>query len=585
MNDWIICSCCGNDREITELWLAKIEEKYGTVDVRGLLPKLRCTVCNHKESVLKSDIFSAIFIITWLHSVKKKSSSLYTLAAYASAGADTVGQASRQGIKKISDTLHQATRAEKLIEANVGAAIGVAGKAVATESRWMVGMAKMGRALVGIASNELKNAVDRQSEKLHADGKSTAARSLKVTGDIVVNVGTVAGKLIFGAVELTYQAVALAGDKTAEKATLIGGMAAGVVTGTATTLGGVADSLIVTEDEIHAVQRQIETARFDYATQRETYQMSLAEKFNNRKARLLEQFTISGLVLGEILAGKYVPSDVKNAYEAAFPHESLIIGFREKVASLDSGDELNGLVSAVKGKLFEMKYVGELNDGGLPDGWHAQLADSATQPGWDLQIINDHGVLQELISAKATDHMGYVTDALERYPDIDIVTTSEVYAALAGTPEGAHLIDGGINNVEMTGAVSSAAAGHSAGLESTLVSALALGPAAYKHFVNSDQSMAQKTKGFSAHIGATKTAAFAGKSAMLLVPYWPVAFLAAAGVSIVARVGNNKREQLSRLEALRDQILDATLALKSKQQRLQIGLNHAGTSGQVAAKT
>ena len=57
------------------------------------------------------------------------------------------------------------------------------------------------------------------------------------------------------------------------------------------------------------------------------------------------------------------------------------------------------------------------------------LAESATQPGWDLQIINSDGSIAQELQLKATESLSYVKEALERYPDIDVLTTDEVLNA------------------------------------------------------------------------------------------------------------------------------------------------------------
>ena len=108
-----------------------------------------------------------------------------------------------------------------------------------------------------------------------------------------------------------------------------------------------------------------------------------------------------------------------------------------------------GLVNGVKGKLFEQKYVDYLNGGNLPDGYVASLAGSATQPGWDIQILGPNNELASVLQAKATDSVSYVTDAIARYPSIDVVTTEEVYShlVLSGVSEG--IANGAISNAEL----------------------------------------------------------------------------------------------------------------------------------------
>ena len=74
-----------------------------------------------------------------------------------------------------------------------------------------------------------------------------------------------------------------------------------------------------------------------------------------------------GLATGSILSrlmGRYVPSDVQQAYEMAYPQKAAAMDFKEAVNDLDE-DQLDGFISGVKGKLFEIKYTDYLNDGRL----------------------------------------------------------------------------------------------------------------------------------------------------------------------------------------------------------------------------
>ena len=93
---------------------------------------------------------------------------------------------------------------------------------------------------------------------------------------------------------------------------------------------------------------------------------------------------------------------------------------------------LQGAVNTAKGKYFEYLVVEKLNQGEqvgpllLQPGQSALLAESMTKPGWDLRIIDEHGAALEYLQLKATDSVGYIRTALERYPDIEILATGEV---------------------------------------------------------------------------------------------------------------------------------------------------------------
>ena len=107
----------------------------------------------------------------------------------------------------------------------------------------------------------------------------------------------------------------------------------------------------------------------------------------------------------------------------------------ERVGSY-SDQEWMGIVNSAKGKYFEYLVVDDLNSGGtvgdltLPDGYRAELAESMTQPGWDMRIVDAHGDTAQLLQLKATESVGYIQQTLDRYPDISILTTHEVASGL-----------------------------------------------------------------------------------------------------------------------------------------------------------
>jgi hypothetical protein len=124
------------------------------------------------------------------------------------------------------------------------------------------------------------------------------------------------------------------------------------------------------------------------------------------------------------------------AFRLAYPHLEL--------ASLSqmNPEQLQGVVSGWKGKLFEVLVRDRLNDGQwvgdlhLLHGQHAQLAHSAIQPGWDVKIIDPNGHIESVLQMKATQSLAYAKSALEHYPNIDVVTTHEAVS------HGGHAISG-----------------------------------------------------------------------------------------------------------------------------------------------
>lgn len=126
------------------------------------------------------------------------------------------------------------------------------------------------------------------------------------------------------------------------------------------------------------------------------------------------------------------------------------------VDAFHGADEWIGLINTVKGKYFELLVVDKLNAGQqvgdvlLPDGFHAEVANSLTQPGWDMQIVDAEGRISSYLQLKASDSVGYIQEALSRYPDIQIIATSEV----AGQVDDNHMVlDSGITEDQLHEAV------------------------------------------------------------------------------------------------------------------------------------
>jgi hypothetical protein len=128
-----------------------------------------------------------------------------------------------------------------------------------------------------------------------------------------------------------------------------------------------------------------------------------------------------------------------------------------------SNDELMGIINSSKGKYFEYLVVEKLNAGEnvgqlvLPEGYTAQSADVANQPGWDVSILNEHGSTVDFLQLKATDSLGYVRDTLERYPDIAILTTNEVTDSL---PESRMVLDADISDSDLENVIGETISGN-----------------------------------------------------------------------------------------------------------------------------
>jgi hypothetical protein len=138
---------------------------------------------------------------------------------------------------------------------------------------------------------------------------------------------------------------------------------------------------------------------------------------------------VSALFLTERIDTSQVKPQMEEAFRLAYPNVNL-----SSLADR-SPSEVEGFLAAWKGKHFEVLVRDKLNAGEWVGGIHldhgqmAVLAETATQPGWDLQILDPDGSVAQELQLKATQSLAYVKEALERYPDIDVLTTDEVLDA------------------------------------------------------------------------------------------------------------------------------------------------------------
>ena len=110
----------------------------------------------------------------------------------------------------------------------------------------------------------------------------------------------------------------------------------------------------------------------------------------------------------------------------------------EKIGSMTE-EQLGGLRNAVKGKYFEVMVRDKLNNnksvGGIQllPGQEAELAKIQSQERWDMRIFDKAtGETVNELQTKATESMGYVNEALEKYPNTRVVVPHELTDKAAG---------------------------------------------------------------------------------------------------------------------------------------------------------
>lgn len=166
------------------------------------------------------------------------------------------------------------------------------------------------------------------------------------------------------------------------------------------------------------------------------------------KGRFKDSIALGGEIFFLHQLPDIFPRDIEAAYSAQYPNLAAHHSLGDHIQALDAENQM-GFLAGLKGKLFEQKYVDYLNNGELPDAYTASLTSNPTQQGWDILIHDADGNLDRVLQAKATSSLDYVQSALEKYPEIDVVTTEEVYAQLVmkGISDG--LINSGTSNQDM----------------------------------------------------------------------------------------------------------------------------------------
>jgi len=273
--------------------------------------------------------------------------------------------------------------------------------------------AKVAVRVVGTAARYTGQAVHSGAQVVAAELHGMAAKSDR---RVAKAASRVAGYTA-DAVGLVGRATAHVGDLTGRSAPFIGSATGGLVTGTASTVSRVFDSVAVSQGDIDTLTKRFrkQSLILKRLSDRRVAAIEAAIE-GRRKKDLLDMLVVGGLTLGTILTHPSdIPPEVEQAFQMAYP--GLVAngeGFANAVQRMN-GEELMGLVNGVKGKLFEIELMEHLNSGYLPDGVHAELAESVTQPGFDVRILDEQGNVVDVLQAKATESAAYVTEALKRY--------------------------------------------------------------------------------------------------------------------------------------------------------------------------
>ncbi len=231
------------------------------------------------------------------------------------------------------------------------------------------------------------------------------------------------------------------------KLSAIGGTVVSVVSTTAGLLGDTR-ALLYTDKDFARLYTMMKGQAVEYADLHKKLSPAIDNKKTQREIVLDSLGLGARGVLGHFL-GWQVPEELQRAYTLACPELAAQESLQHTIQSMNDA-QLSGFANLLKGKLFELRYMEYLNDGHLPEGFHAELASAANQAGWDVAIIDEQGQVAEALQLKATESASYISHALERYPYINVVTTEEVYSHATMGDMAEHLINSGISNDDLT---------------------------------------------------------------------------------------------------------------------------------------
>lgn len=399
----------------------------------------------------------------------------------------------------------------------------------------------------GRVVKEVGRAVSAGAEALARDLHEAGTQADDRTGKVVGHtVGYVAD-----AVRVVGRVTGSLGEATQKSAPVIGEASASAVSGVVGTVSGAVDTVAITERDFARLQQRLQKASAVVRAQsrRRVAAIELAQR-ERRKKDLLDLLVVGGVTLAEVLRHPAAVSpEVEEAFARAYPGlAGTGEGFAEAVQRM-SAEGLQGLVNGVKGKLFEMQLVDHLNDGNLPDGLRAQLAGSATQAGHDIEIVDEQGHIAELLQAKATESAAYVREALARYPDVDVTTTTEVHARLVALGGTDRVADSGISEAALQQKVEAAVqAGQPGDAMDLMPSSVGLAVIALSSFMDESLTPEQRGAEFGGRAAKLGVTGAAAKTVLMVTHTWWLGLAAGVGSSWLSTYGGNKRQRYEALQ-------------------------------------
>jgi len=232
-----------------------------------------------------------------------------------------------------------------------------------------------------------------------------------------------------------------------------------LITGTAKALPAVASGIYefskdITSDSYYSIRGKKIKKKLITKINKQNIEFDIKKKKFRNDYPFLDASILSGLTAYE-MSSSGIPSDVSKAYELAFPNLAREANFIDSWNSFDDYESRLGFLNAMKGKLFEVKYLDHLNNN-LEAGYKAELAEVPTQAGWDIKVSGPDDEISELLQLKASTSLDYVKTAIETYPEIDVITLSDLEGQLSSINNVDRITASSISNQGLEQNISSA---------------------------------------------------------------------------------------------------------------------------------
>ena len=117
----------------------------------------------------------------------------------------------------------------------------------------------------------------------------------------------------------------------------------------------------------------------------------------------------------------------------------------ERFSAADPSSRM-GAVNLLQGYLGEQFAVDLINAGAIPvpEGRVAQLADTANQPGWDLELVDTAANADPIYAqVKISDSAATIQEHFAKYPDVKLVYANSEAAAQLESVEGIEVLGSG----------------------------------------------------------------------------------------------------------------------------------------------